>query len=46
MILPKTASLHRGNLGAITQHLKPLLENGEPLAATQRLAREETLFSK
>ena len=30
MILPKDGiKLHRGNLGAITQHLKPLLESGK-----------------
>ena len=30
MIIPKDGiKLHRGNLGAITQHLKPLLESGK-----------------
>ena len=47
MILPKDGiKLHRGNLGAITQHLKPLLENGECFRLQLKDWREKRSLSQ
>ncbi len=47
MIIPKDGiKLHRGNLGAITQHLKPLLENGECFRLQLKDWREKRSLSQ
>ena len=47
MILPKDGiKLHRGNLGAITQHLKPLLESGKCFRLQLKDWREKRSLSQ
>lgn len=47
MILPKDGiKLHRGNLGAITQHLKPLLNDGQCFRLQIKPWREKRSLSQ